>query len=86
MKNTINDVIKQIIIILSRNDETAWVDVFHHALLQLDDDYEEALYNLRRLYAGMGSFNDLVLHKKGLLLIQENNDLDILRRKLHSLL
>jgi hypothetical protein len=39
---------------------------------------------LKKLYGGMGSFNDIVLHKNGIPLIRENDELDDLRHKLYK--
>jgi hypothetical protein len=39
---------------------------------------------LKGLYGGMGSFNDIVLHKNGIPLIQENDELDGLRHMLYN--
>ena len=37
-----------------------------------------------KLYGGMGSFNDLVLYKNGVLCKKENNILDELRNKFYE--
>ena len=37
-----------------------------------------------KLYGGMGSFNDLVLYKNGVLCKKENNILDELRNKFYK--
>ncbi|WP_438826910.1 DUF6966 domain-containing protein [Salmonella enterica] len=44
------------------------------------------MHNMKTLYGGMGSFNDLVLHKAGIPDKDENNKLDLLRHELYGLL
>lgn len=85
MKNEIKKVIAEIVEILLDNDEVSWAKYFKRCEIQLDDDYEEGVYNIRRAYGGMGSFNDLVLHKNGLPLKKENDKLDQLRHELYDL-
>ncbi|MBO1548980.1 DUF6966 domain-containing protein [Yersinia pseudotuberculosis] len=86
MKDKIHRLLNEIIRILCDNEEEYWADIFKKYSIQLDDDYDECLTNLRRLYSGVGSFNDLVLHKNGIPLKKENNSLDLLRNNLYNLL
>ena len=84
MKNEIKKTVTDIIKILSSNDEDAWAKTFGKIAIGLDADYESSIYLLRKLYGGMGSFNDIVLHKNGKPLIQENDELEDLRHKLYK--
>lgn len=86
MKEKIRSTINDIIVILQGNNERYWVNIFEKCLILLDNDYEQCLYNLKALYGGMGSFNDLVLHKAGIPVKDENNKLDLLRHELYTLL
>lgn len=86
MKEKIRSTINDIIVILQDNNERCWVNIFEKCLILLDDDYEQCLYNLKTLCGGMGSFNDLVLHKEGMPVKNENNKLDLLRYELYALL
>ncbi|WP_442867894.1 DUF6966 domain-containing protein [Citrobacter sp. Awk 2] len=38
-------------------------------------------HSLKGLYAGMGSFNDVILHTNGMPLIRENDNLDYLNHR-----
>jgi len=86
MKEKIRSTINDIIVILQGSNERYWVNIFEKCLILLDNDYEQCLYNLKRLYGGMGSFNDLVLHKADIPVKDENNKLDRLRHELYTLL
>jgi len=55
-------------------------------LLCLQEDPEYAKYQLRINFGGMGSFNDLILHRDGIPLIEENDYLNELRKKLYAYL
>lgn len=86
MKKEIKDIMSDIIEILSKNNEECWAEVFNRHLIQIENDDEEGRYNVKKLYGGMGSFNDVVLHKDGLPVKDENEKLDALRKKLYYLL
>ncbi|WP_376782073.1 DUF6966 domain-containing protein [Pseudescherichia vulneris] len=85
MKSKINKVLSEIVKILSDNDESSWATYFKSCENQLDVDYQVGIYNIRQVYRGMGSFNDLILHKHGLPLQKENDRLDQLRHELYEL-
>lgn len=85
MKSKIKKVLSEIVNILSDNDEGSWAVYFKSCESQLDVDYREGIYNIRQVYRGMGSFNDLILHKHGLPLQKENDRLDQLRHELYYL-
>ncbi|MGD8105381.1 DUF6966 domain-containing protein [Pantoea sp. FN0302] len=84
MKHEIRKIITDIACILSSNDELSWAKEFENLGSALDMDYESSLRSLKALYGGMGSFNDLVLHKEGIPLLYENRKLNNLRRKLYN--
>jgi len=84
MKNEIKKTVKDISDILSSNDEDEWAKTFEKLSSGLDSEYELSLNALKRLYGGMGSFNDIVLHKNGMPLIHENEELDDLRHMLYK--
>jgi hypothetical protein len=50
-----------------------------------EDGKLNLLSEIRGVYAGMGSFSDLVLYKNGILLANETSRLDELRTKLFDL-
>jgi hypothetical protein len=89
MKEAIKITIDSIIHILSSNPTASrWVSPFETLRGELDIDYDSALQSLKGLFGGMGSFNDLVLHKDGIPLRGENNELhelsDILYEQLKA--
>lgn len=58
------------------------------AFIQLGNLYithkKEALSNIKNIYEGMGSFNDLVLYKDGKVDIEANEKLSVLREDLYK--
>jgi hypothetical protein len=84
MKNEIKKTVIHIIEILASNDEFSWAKAFEKLCSNIDIDYESSLHSLKGMYGGMGSFNDLVLHKDGIPLINENDELDALRHTLYE--
>ncbi|WP_148872668.1 DUF6966 domain-containing protein [Serratia marcescens] len=85
MKQEIKSVIIKIRDVLNNNDEGIYAGEFEYLNAQLESDYSEALYNIKRLYGGAGTFNNVVLHKNGWPLREENEDLTALRHKLYIL-
>ena len=84
MKNEIKKSVIEITRLLSSNDEMLWAKAFEKLGSKLDSDYESSIYSLKGFYGGMGSFNDVVLHKNGMPLIRENDELDNLRHALYN--
>lgn len=84
MRDEIRKTVANIACILSSNDEHTWAKSFERLGTELDSDYESSIRKLKGLYGGMGSFNDIVLHKNGRPLIQENDELDDLRHTLYN--
>lgn len=84
MKNEIKKTVIDIANVLSSNDEDSWAKTFEKLSSELDFDCESSIFSLRKLYGGMGSFNDIVLHKDGIPLIRENDELDELRHTLYK--
>lgn len=84
MKNEIRETVVSITNLLQSNDEYSWAQMFEKLGYDIDKNYESSLHSLKELYGGMGSFNDVILHKDGIPLIRENDDLDELRHKLYK--
>lgn len=80
MKKYINDIIN----LLNISEELDWKNVFENLLKQYPIENKYFAKSILKLYGGMGSFNDLVLFKNGKLLKDENEKLDILRKKLYN--
>ncbi|MDR6156907.1 hypothetical protein QF023_000423 [Chryseobacterium sp. SLBN-27] len=81
---TIKDYCLQISKLLEGTDNQEKSKVF----IQLGNLYvthkKEALSNIKNIYGGMGSFNDLVLYKDGKVDIEANEKLSALREDLYK--
>lgn len=86
MKSEIKSTIDRIIRVLNANDASNWARPFENLKRDLDIDYYSTVYSLKSMFGGMGSFNDLVLHKDCVPLIKENNELSDLKDELYLLL
>lgn len=75
--------------LLSRHSEARWGNAFL-VLYKESFRYEGVNYDhyfireIMNLYGGMGSFNDLILHKDMKPLDEENDQLDSLRNQLYE--
>lgn len=88
--DNLRQILNHTIIHLKSVDEQNWSNNLKNSLaryVQMSTTYEEQmiLYDLLKIYGGMGSFNDLVLHRDGIPLLEENDVLDELRHKLYVL-
>lgn len=81
----IKDLIGKIIPLLEIGQEDYWLRYFKYILERIDtaNDKKEVIRSLSQIFkGGMGSFSDIVLHKNGVPLIKENNELEILKDEL----
>ena len=62
-----------------------WAKVFEKLQEQIATDPVDTVLNIRHSYGGMGSLNDIVLHKNGQPLVAENDEFDALNTKLYKL-
>lgn len=85
MKDEIKTVIQEIIYLLSVHNERAWADQFAYLKEKLNADYQETLALLASMFGGAGTFNDIILHKDGWPLKEENQALVALKSKLYKL-
>jgi hypothetical protein len=84
MINEIKKTLTNIISILRSNNENAWAKTFETLGSELDVDCEASIFALKKVYGGMGSFNDIVLHKNGQPLRKENDELEDLSHRLYQ--
>ncbi len=83
----IKNIIIDILGILENSDDKEWVHTFQYFLSNIEDNNIESIKNeIKTVYAGMGSFNDLIVYRNDQILINENNELDFLRKKLYTYL
>jgi len=85
MKSDVNVLLNKIIELLVSCNESVWSKKLIYFREQLDSDYEQALLGIRSIFAGAGSFNDLILQNNGKMLREENNTLNRLQDELYSL-
>jgi hypothetical protein len=80
-------ILKNILEILKTNDEHIWyqkINILYQDSFKVTKLYDqEFILRIESLYGGMGSFDDLVLHKNNIPLIEENNQLELLKNDLY---
>lgn len=84
----IQEVMKQLIILLKENEEIEWADYLNNLTINYVnlDTRDSAVQNILNIYkGGMGSFGDLVLQKNMKMLIEENEKLECLKHNLYNL-
>lgn len=62
-----------------------WANALEKSREEIINDPNATARGILSMYGGMGSLNDLVLHKNGQPLMAENDEFDDLRSKLHRL-
>lgn len=83
IKKIIKKNIQNILCLLNLANEYQWKNLFEEILIRIDYiEVQQIKKEILSIYGGMGSFNDLVLYKDNKLLIEENNQLDKLRKEL----
>ncbi|RJT32660.1 DUF6966 domain-containing protein [Rahnella woolbedingensis] len=86
MRKKIKELLAQITSLLLDNDQKKWAEQFDYFYQKLDIDYDNTLMEIKRTFGGAGSFNDVVLHKDGKMLIRENRELSVLQDQLYDAL
>ena len=80
---SLESIIEKLIALFEEFDLKNWEKAYKNMFLCLEEDPEYAKYQLRISFGGMGSFNDLILHRDGIFLVEENDYLNELREKLY---
>lgn len=66
-------------------EEFDWAKCFENFILELEKSEDKSVYRkIISIFGGMGSFNDLVLYKKGILCRKENDTLSELKKGLYN--
>lgn len=74
---------RQIEQICRSSAEIGWANAFSAFIEKIESiGLEKTKNEIRSIYGGTGSFNDLVLYENGQVLTEKNNNLDKLRRDL----
>ena len=79
---TTEQLLRQVIELLRKNDRNDWASVLLKLLHMLEYDPISAKQKIRSLFGGMGSFSDLILYDQNNPLIEQNNELFDLRARL----
>lgn len=69
--------------LLAEAGETTWATAFEGLRNEFEIDPEMVISKIHAIYGGMGSFNDIVLHKNGTPLYEENSLLSRYRKQLY---
>lgn len=85
MLQEIEKVLREMSTLLDHNVETSWARYIDKLRYRMNIEPDNAIIDIKVLFGGMGSLNDLVLSKDGKPLIHENNKLDELRKELYEL-
>lgn len=62
-----------------------WAMSLEKLCIEIDNASDFPMGSILGLFGGMGSLNDLVLYRHGVLLVKENDEFDILRSRLYEL-
>lgn len=84
MKNNIQQLLQKISFLLAENNEKNWAEQFGSFRVKLETDYAQTLHEIKRVFGGAGSLNDLVLQRNGQMLTCENNELNTLLDQLYD--
>ena len=77
--------LREIADFLRANGDANWSSAFERMADGFPSDPDETKRKVRGCYGGMGSFNDLVLHKQRVPLRKENDQLECMRQELWEL-
>lgn len=83
--NKMEVVMARMIEILDANGDNNWASALEKLRKQMAVDPSFVSAQIRGMYGGMGSLNDVVLYKNGQPLVMENNEFDDLRTELYGL-
>ena len=78
-------ILKRMAELLRIGEDYDWASVFEELHKQLFIDSAKTAHKIRISYGGMGSLNDIVLHKNKKPLKTENEEFDILRAELYEI-
>lgn len=87
MKNIkkIETVLKRMAELLRIGARNDWANALEKFRGEISNDPSDASAGILSMYGGMGSLNDLVLHRGGRPLVEENDEFDALRSELYRL-
>ncbi len=85
LRDEIVQTCKAIALLCRQNEADDWAGLFDYFAEQVAAyEWDSAKRKIMQVYAGMCSFNDLVLHRGGVPVYPENQALERLRTKLYK--
>jgi hypothetical protein len=84
MEKEIREILLEIIELLEITGEHGWASNLKRLYADNYSSRGDWLRKIKSLFGGMGSFNDLVLVRNGVICIDENNKLSQLREQLYE--
>ncbi|MCT4708602.1 hypothetical protein MUA03_22360 [Enterobacteriaceae bacterium H16N7] len=87
MKNNeeIQNVISSLHLLLQKCGKENWATKLAYIHKMINEDSDQARYLIITSFSGMGSLNDIVLSLNDRMLVDENRELDHLRKRLFEL-
>lgn len=70
--------------LLKANGEQGWADIMEESSRRVAQDSVAGAGDVKSLFGGAGSLNDLILHRNGMPLVQENDELEALRARIYA--
>ncbi|MFH5067074.1 DUF6966 domain-containing protein [Enterobacter cloacae complex sp. 2024EL-00215] len=81
----IKNVISKLHLLLHNCGNESWATKLAYIHGMINDDPDQARYLIMTSFGGMGSLNDIVLSLNDQMLVEENRELDSLRKRLFEL-
>lgn len=79
------EICREVLKLLFEYNEKNWIDSFEYFVKNIGESYDKSsAREILKIYAGAGSFNDLVLHKNGMPVGAGNDRLNQLRSQLYE--
>lgn len=85
ISESLKSAIQKMVDIFNRYQYSNWANRFLKIQRTIEFDEPQGIREVLSLYGGMGSLNDVVLHREGVPLVAENNELEELKTVLHEL-
>ena len=87
MKNIqrMETILARMVELLRIGEDYDWANDFEKLRGKIATNPDETAYEIRISYGGMGSLNDIVLHRNGQPLTTENDEFDALKTELYNL-
>ena len=84
MEKEIRKILLEIIELLELMGESVWINTLRRLYEDNVSSQKDWLRKINSIFGGMGTFQDLVLMRNGIICIDENRKLDQLRNRLYN--